>query len=251
MLRRLNDSVRAGRQAMERDLAGLPHKQYLSPAALSQFRVTLPLLLAHARGRLIDLGCGDMPFRANVAGQVSAYDSLDLFPRRVDVTFIGDIQHMSMIGDGVYDTGLCIEVLEHVPDPFQAAREIYRILAPGGRLIVSVPHLSRLHDEPHDYYRYTRHGLRRLLEQAGFAVPVIQKRGGFFSFVGHQVSTLVLGLAWSVPVLRQVVWWANRWLVAQPCAWLDARLDAPGLFALGYTAVAVKPAHDPAPRGAA
>ncbi len=239
--------IQRNRQALERDLADSPQKRYFSPAADSQYTVTLPLLQQYARGRLIDLGCGDMPFRAFVAGQVDVYDSLDFFPRRADVTYTADIQNMPQVPAAGYGTALCVEVLEHVPDPFQAAREIYRVLRPGGVLIFSVPHLSRLHDEPHDYYRYTRHGVRRLLEQAGFEIERLEKRGGLFTFLGHQVSTTLLGLVWGVPGVRQVAWWLNRWLVVAVCAGLDRRLDRSGLFALGYSVVARKPAAGTSP----
>lgn len=233
--------LRRNRQALERDLADSPAKQYFSPAAYSQYTVTLPLLKRYARGRLIDLGCGDMPFRTFVAGQVEAYDSLDYFPRRADVTYVADIQDMRLIAAETYDSALCVEVLEHVPDPFRAAREIHRILKCEGVLVLSVPHLSRLHDEPHDYYRYTRHGVRQLLEQAGFDLVALEPRGGLFSFLGHQFSTTLLGLVWGIPILQQAMWFMNSWLVTRLCVWLDRHLDRSGLFALGYSAVARKP----------
>jgi SAM-dependent methyltransferase len=241
--------LRAGRRALERDLACSPVRQFFSPAVYSHYRVTLPLINEHVRGRLIDLGCGDMPFRGYVSGRVSGYDGLDLFPRSAAVTYVGDVQDMAMVADNVYDSALCLEVLEHVPDPSAAVREIYRILKPGGRLIVSVPHLSRLHDEPHDYYRFTRHGLRHLLQQAGFEVIALVKRGGLFSFLGHQVSTLALSLTWSVPVLKSATWMANTWGVTRPCYWLDSRSDRSGVFAMGYSAVASKAAEPSALSG--
>jgi len=240
MLSRLQTYVRDSRQSLERDLAASPRKQYFSPAAYGQYAVTLPMLLQVAHGKLIDLGCGNMPFRSYVSGQVTAYDSLDLFPRRPDVTFIGDIQSMPMVPSDKYDTALCLEVLEHVPDPCAATREIARVVKAGGKLVVSVPHLSRLHDEPHDYYRYTRHGLRHLLEQAGFEVTALVKRGGLLSFLGHQTSTTWLGLTWRVPLLRGVAWSINEWGVTRPVWWLDQRLDRTGLFAMGYSAICQK-----------
>jgi SAM-dependent methyltransferase len=244
MIDHLKGIIRGARLQLEHDLAGSPRKWYFSPATYSQYRVTLPLIRQFARGRLIDLGCGDMPFRALVIDQVSLYESLDLWPRSPTVTYVGDIQNMLMIADAMYDTALCIEVLEHVPNPCAAAREIYRILKPGGRLILSVPHLSRLHDEPYDFYRYTHYGLEHLLHQAGLEVMTIQKRGGLFSFFGHQIATIIVGLAWNVPVLKEIVWTANSWFITRLCVWLDSRLDTSGLFALGYSVVASKAASD-------
>lgn len=233
--------IRANRKRLEHDILDTPRRPFFSPVYYGQYRVTLPLLKKYARGRLIDLGCGDMPFQSLLAGQLECYDSLDFFPRSARVTYVGDIQHMNMIPSDTYDTAVCLEVLEHVSDPFRAVREIHRILKAGGILIVSVPHLSRLHDEPHDYYRYTRHGLRYILERNGFNVQILVRRGGLFSFLGHQVSTLVLGLVWRIPLFKQLAWFLNSWLVVRGADWLDRHLDRSGIFALGYTVVASKP----------
>jgi SAM-dependent methyltransferase len=232
--------LRKNRYRLARDLRDSPRRWLFSPAAYSQYRTTLPLLQRFARGRLIDLGCGDMPFCSFIITQVDTYDSLDLYPRTDHVTFVGDVQDLSMCTDESYDTVICLEVLEHVKDPFRAVHEMGRILKPDGYLILSVPHLSRLHDEPHDYYRYTRHGLSYLLEQAGLESKVMEKRGGLFCFLGHQVSTFILGLVWSIPVIEDIVWFLNSWLVTRLCYEIDRVLDKPGLFALGHTVVAQK-----------
>jgi hypothetical protein len=107
-------------------------------------------------------------------------------------------------------------------------------------LIVSVPHLSRLHDEPHDYYRYTQYGLRHLLEQAGFTITHLHERGGIFSFLGHQISTIILGTVWSVPVIQEIAWFLNSWLITRFCYQLDLIFNPSGIFTLGYTVVATK-----------
>jgi SAM-dependent methyltransferase len=78
-----------------------------------------------------------------------------------------DIQALTY-ADGAFDAVLCIEVLEHVADPFKAAAEIVRVLKPGGRLLVTAPFLGAFHgkggdsaDHEHypDYWRFTHQGL--------------------------------------------------------------------------------------------
>lgn len=64
--------------------------------------------------------------------------------------------------DGVFDGVLCLNVLEHVKDPFQAAKEIVRVMKPGARLYCVVPFLQPLHAYPHHYYNMTAAGLRNL-----------------------------------------------------------------------------------------
>lgn len=238
----MKEWLRANRHRIERDLLNSPHRHLFSPALYSQYEVTLPLIRRFARGRLIDLGCGDMPFRESIIDQVSVYDGLDLHPCTWG-TYIGNVEDMFMIGTESYDTAICLEVLEHVSDPFRAAREIYRILKPGGVLILSVPHLSRLHNEPDDYYRFTQHGVENLLERAGFNLVALEKRGGLLSFLGHQLSTLMLSIVWSIPVLKDVVWFLNSWFITRACYRVDRILDRSGLFAMGYTAVAYRKDH--------
>jgi SAM-dependent methyltransferase len=239
----MNAYFKLMRRKVEEALLHSPQRHLFSPVAYAQHRVTRPLVQQYAAGRLIDLGCGDMPYRAVISGQVSAYESLDFYPRRPDVTYTADLQEMLMLPDGGYDSALCLEVLEHIPNPFKAVAEIARILKPGGVVVVSVPHLHRLHDEPHDYYRFTAHGLRFLLEQAGLEVLALETCGGLLTFIGQQVSTVLITLTWGVPVLRQVAWFLNAWLVTRPCFALDRCLDRAGLFAQGYAAAARK--HEP------
>jgi SAM-dependent methyltransferase len=238
------EKIRSSRRQLELDLLSLPQRRYFSPIYYGQYRVTLPLIQQYVRGRFIDLGCGDLPFRDELIDRVTHYDSLDIFPQTEKVTYVTDIQDMAVVLGETYDSAICLEVLEHVPDPFRATREIYRILTPSAVLILSVPHLSRLHAEPNDYYRYTRHGLRYLLEQAGFEILELRQRGGLLTFLGHQVSTIILGTTWSIPGMRQIAWFLNSWLIARFCFWLDQLLTVSGIFAAGYTIVAVKPAVD-------
>ena len=232
--------MKHNRIKIEKELVGSPKWYLFSPVIYLQYKKALPVIQQNVKGNLIDIGCGYMPFHDQITPLVETYDGLDLFPRTTDVRYVSDVQNMPEIPDSTYNSAICLEVLEHVPDPFQAVREIQRILKPQGKLILTVPHLSRLHDEPHDYYRYTNHGLLYLLTQAGFTNIQVIPRGSLFSFLGHQISTVLLTLVWSVPILKGFTYWLNGWAVTRFCVWLDFKLDKNGVFALGYVAVAKK-----------
>lgn len=76
-----------------------------------------------------------------------------------------------------YDVVLCEQVLEHVPDPIAAVQTLFKLVRPGGHLIVNTPFLIRIHEYPADYWRFTPQGLRRLLEHAGFVVEEVGSWG--------------------------------------------------------------------------
>ena len=235
----MRELLKRNRSRINQELA-YDARRYFSPSMYADSLVTVPALLEHIHGTCIDIGCGDMPFRPLLAGQVTQYDSFDRERRVPDVKYVGDIQDMNMIDDESYDSALCLEVLEHVPDPFKAMSEIRRILKPGGTLVCSVPHLSRLHEEPHDYYRFTEHGLKYLFEHSGFDVILIKPRGSLFCFLGHQLSSLFLLPVWHIPIVKHIFFWINQWIIVKGSYALDQLLDKRGTFALGYTCAAEK-----------
>jgi len=59
--------------------------------------------------------------------------------------------------EGCFDACINIVTLEHVREPAAALQEIQRTLAPGGKLLMIVPHEWEVHQSPHDYLRSTRH----------------------------------------------------------------------------------------------
>ena len=147
---------------------------------------------------------------------------------------------MPQVPSARYDTILCCEVLEHLPRPELALAELYRLLRPGGHLILSVPFLCRLHEEPHDYFRFTEHGLAELLSRQGFVVNAIVPTGGLFSFLGHQVSSVLMASVWRVPLLREVTMVLNAGLVVAPSRALDRLSGVVRSLPVGYVVVAAK-----------
>ena len=79
--------------------------------------------------------------------------------------------------DDSVDTILCTQVLEHVKRPWIAISEMHRVLRTDGALILTVPQYWPLHEEPHDYFRFTTYGLRSLLDDVGFTIVEMHGEG--------------------------------------------------------------------------
>jgi SAM-dependent methyltransferase len=166
------------------------------------FRRALERQRGFLHGRILDVGCGNQPYRHLFDG---SYTGLDVVPgRRPDVVGTAtDLPLRTASCDGV----LCLEVIEHVEDFERVIREIHRVLRPGGRLLLSAPMSWGLHYEPHDYWRFTPHGLRALMRRGGFETREIVRIGGLFALVG---SRLVEGV--TLEVNRRLRWMPARLL---------------------------------------
>ena len=64
-----------------------------------------------------------------------------------------------------FDLVIATELIEHLRCPDLALREIWRVLKPDGRLMLSVPFLFRVHGDPEDYFRYTKDGLFAMVDR--------------------------------------------------------------------------------------
>ncbi len=101
--------------------------------------------------------------------------------------------------DDCLDVVLLLEVLEHLPEPDRALAEIARCLRPEGRLLLSMPLLYPLHDEPHDFQRLTRHGLQLRLARAGLVPMRIDTQGHPL-----RAAALLLNLALAGTLLQAI-----------------------------------------------
>ena len=141
----------------------------------------------HARGVLLDVGCGSMRARAWYAGRITRYLGVDLaaspYLEDARLSAIARGEQLPFRGGSV-DTVLGLSMLTCLAEPSRMIEESFRVLRPGGALILEFTQMAPLHDEPHDYFRFTRFGAHRLLEQAGFEVIETVPIGGLWARVG-------------------------------------------------------------------
>lgn len=140
---------------------------------------------------VLDVGAGECQYRAlfshcaYFSHDFCQYEGTSAGPLRESwgygvIDFVGDINAIPA-ATASFDAILCTEVLEHVPEPIAAIHEMARLLRPGGRLFLSAPLGSGLHQQPHHYYGgYTPHFYRRFLGDAGIEVIAITPNGGFY-----------------------------------------------------------------------
>ena len=230
------------RIALNKELRTIDQRKKFSPSLLAMSRVLEPDLRENLYGRFLDVGCGEVPFRGIIQDHVEEYMTFDIEERTEKLDFVGDIQNMDMIPDSSFDTAGCFGVLEHVPEPARAAKEIARILKPGGVLVITVPFTARLHEEPHDFYRYSGYGLQHLFSKAGLTTKTIVPVGGLFSFLGHQLATVLVCSVWHLPVLKQIMFQLNRFTVVEGACFLDRTFKTGKVLPNSFLGVFVKPA---------
>lgn len=124
-------------------------------------------------GVVLDVGCGNAPYRTLFAHaryfgiEIPSGSERGSGKHGADLFYDG---RSLPLRDACVDHVLCSQVLEHVFEPTAFLAELYRVLRPGGRLLVTVPFVWDEHEQPYDYARYSSFGLAHLAKQAGFDV---------------------------------------------------------------------------------
>jgi SAM-dependent methyltransferase len=192
------------------------------------------LIRRYARGRLLDCGCGEVPYYEVYKEVVDDNVCVDWQPNDY-LDEVVDLNGPMPFGDEAFDTLLASDLLEHLAKPELFMREAARVLRPGGMVLIMVPFLYWIHEPPHDYYRYTEFALRALCGDNGLEVVHLEPYGGY--------PDILLDLFNKIFIRREST--------ARPFMWLCRRLVATGpygrwrsstkeQFPQGYCLVATK-----------
>ena len=207
-------------------------------------RITLDRFIeAHASAeRTLDIGAQHGPYAGFFPNRVA----LDIRPG-AGVQIIGDAQGLG-IADDAFDVVLCTEVLEHLPEPQRAVDEMFRVLRPGGTLLLTTRFLFPIHDAPHDYFRFTKYGLRHLLRR--FTILELQEETDSVGAIAVLLQRLGMQARTLGPVSARAIWLLGA-RIARPFGFLiraeygdSRRLTAEtGIMTSGYHVACRKPLY--------
>lgn len=150
-----------------------------------------------AKGKLVDIGCGRMPYRRELASLVDNYIGVDhpqvskLYSPKQKPDVFADAKKLPF-QNNTFDIALMLQVTEYLDNIEETFKEAARVLKRGGLLILSSPFLYSIHDVSYDKNRYTDIALRHFLKNAGFRVVKIEVQGGFLEFWIQSLNVFLL-----------------------------------------------------------
>ncbi len=172
---------------MERRVS--PHSPVFFPDWIVSRRLSRDLrniLLRYARGRFLDVGAGNAPYRELLRNRIECYTALDLSPAPgIDV--VGSALDLPFDAAS-YDVIFSSQVLEHVTNPQRMLMELSRVVKPNGCVVISAPQYWPEHEIPYDFSRFTIHGLRELGRVAGLKIIDERRQGGGFAVAGQAIN---------------------------------------------------------------
>jgi SAM-dependent methyltransferase len=137
---------------------------------------------------VLDAGAGDRKYQPLFTDVI--YHSTDVKavkPGTEELSFIGDLGSVPL-KDNQYDLVICTQVLEHVEDPTAVLQEVFRVLRENGQLLLTAPLYFEEHEVPHDFFRFTRYGITKLVESAGFKIRKVEWLEGYFGTLSYELD---------------------------------------------------------------
>lgn len=172
------------------------------------------------KGIVLDIGCGVKPYKSLIEQNCVHYFGLEHSINNKgygEVDIVGDALLLPFANESV-DCVLLFQVLEHVPEPAKTLKEIYRVLKKDGIILITTPFIWGEHEQPYDYYRYTRYGLKHLLLQSGFEVKIVKPYASYWPTAVIRFNYWALSFAvgpFKLPLVTLL--WLNQFIVLWMC----------------------------------
>ncbi len=147
----------------------------------------------NAEAQVLDVGCGEQPFRSCLERHHYRYHGMDIQQNAsCTVDSIGPLDEaFPSVLHSRFDLILCTEVLEHVANWPAAFLNISTALKPGGRAILTCPFVYPLHELPHDYWRPTPYAIDWYAKQHGLTVLASKRLGTGWDVLGTILGNLL------------------------------------------------------------
>jgi len=185
---------------------------FIDTVSYSFFIIIKKYIKKYVKGKVLDAGAGRLALKFLLAPKATAYYSIDKYIARKELSIVGDLNILP-IKEKTFDTIICFQVIEHTSTPEDVIKDLAVSLKDKGILILSAPHISYLHGEPEDYYRYTKYGLVYMLEKHGLKVLEISAAGSIFSFLFTPISDFILSYTYGIPIVFQATFFLNSLFV--------------------------------------
>src|SRR5674476_384850 len=155
--------------------------------------------------------------------------------------------HYIPLENSSFDTVFSTQTIEHVGDHQGLVNEAYRLLKPGGYFIVSGPMYWHLHEEPYDFFRFTKYGFKYIFEKAGFEIVEINSNGGMWATTGQNFIHSFMYSKSNHFFIRSSRFLFYRlhiyWFINSFFSWLD-KVDYNPVNTMNYVVVGRKPLNN-------
>lgn len=198
----------------------------------------------YASGRVLDIGCGNKPYKRLFESVAESYTGCDIVQSdKCAVDVICPATELKF-PDLSFNTVFSTQVMEHVEEYEKMIAESRRVLTPGGTAIFTVPFCWELHEEPYDFFRFTKYGLNHLLLKHGFEPVLIKSNGGKWAACFQTLLNSIMSVrryrTWRAFIVKHLFITLRLITVYNRMAvWLDKRYSD-DLLSLNYIVVAKK-----------
>lgn len=194
------------------------------------------------RGTLLDVGCGNKPYK-HLFDKISSYYGIDFKNYSQNNQFIGEKPDAYLTADyaktlqlpfkhNSFHNTVSFQVLEHHRNPQKMMREMLRVTKKNGFMLMTMPFIWGLHEQPHDYFRFTKNGFWELIKNNKCKIMEIRKQGSVFSTVSVLLNDYLANFAMTgkLAYLISVILYLPFLLFSYLCFFLDKIFRSENIF---------------------